>query len=214
MILAVYCAGGLGREIIELARSIHRWDKIVFVDDITENKICREAEVMRFSEIERFRGELEFVIANGEPSVRELLYGKIKAAGYPMATLIGPHCRILPETEIGEGCILGNCNISTHVRLGANLLINAGAIIGHDVAIKDHSIISSGTFLGGGTQIGKRVYIAPGALVKDRIKIGDDAIVGLGAVILRNVRAESIMIGNPAKKWGENSEKTVFHRFS
>lgn len=212
MILAIYCAGGLGREVIEFARSINRWENIIFVDDVTSEKVISDANVFRFSEVEQFRGNLEFVIANGEPAVREVLYHKIKDAGYPLGTLISPYCSILSKTEIGEGCILYDCVISTNVHIGANVLMNGKVLIGHDTVIGEHSVLSTLNFLGGDTYIGKRVYIAPGAMVKDRIHIGDDAIISLGAVVLRNVRAESIMIGNPARKLGNNEEKTVFHR--
>lgn len=47
-------------------------------------------------------------------------------------------------------------------------------------------------------------------MLKDRIHIGKDSIIGLGAVVLRNVREKSIMIGNPAKKIGYNNERKVF----
>lgn len=213
MILAIYCAGGLGREVLEFARSINRWEAIIFVDDVTEMKFVNGAGVFRFSEAEQFRGNLEFVIANGEPAVREILYNKVKNAGYPLGTLISPYCSILSKTEIGEGCILYDCGISTNVHIGPNVLMNEKVLIGHDTVVGAHSVLSALSFLGGDTYIGRRVYIAPGAMIKDRIHIGDDAIISLGAVILRNVHSESIMIGNPAKKWGVNTEKTVFHRF-
>lgn len=213
MILAIYCAGGLGREVIEFARSINRWENIIFVDDVTGEKIVSGADVFRFSEVEQFRGNLEFVIANGEPAVREILYNKVKNAGYPLGTLISPYCSILSKTEIGEGCILYDCVISTNVHVGPNVMMNGRVLIGHDTSIGAHCVLSALSFFGGDTHIGNRVYIAPGAMIKDRIRIGDDAIVSLGAVILRNVRAMSIMVGNPAKKWGVNIEKTVFHRF-
>lgn len=213
MILAIYCAGGLGREVLEFARSINRWEAIIFVDDVTEMKFVNGAGVFRFSEAEQFRGNLEFVIANGEPAARETLYHKVKNAGYPLATLISPCCSILRDSDIGEGCILYDCAISVNVHVGPNVLMNGRVLIGHDVSIGAHSVLSALNILGGDTHIGERVYIAPGAIVKDRIHIGDDAIISLGAVILRNVHSESIMIGNPAKKWGVNTEKTVFHRF-
>ena len=33
MILGIYGAGGLGREVLELARIINTWEKIIFIDD-------------------------------------------------------------------------------------------------------------------------------------------------------------------------------------
>lgn len=213
MILAIYCAGGLGREVIEFARSINRWENIIFVDDVTSEKVISDANVFRFSEVEQFRGNLEFVIANGEPAVREVLYHKIKDAGYPLGTLISPYCSILSKTEIGEGCILYDCVISTNVHVGPNVLMNEKVLIGHDTTVGAHCVLSALSFLGGDTHLEERIYVGPGGMIKDRIHVGRDAIISLGAVVLRNVRAESIVIGNPARKLGNNEEKTVFHRF-
>ena len=56
------------------------------------------------------------------------------------------------------------------------------------------------------------VYMAPGSMIKDRIHVGEQAIISLGAVILRNVKPKSIMMGNPAQKIGENTEGRVFKR--
>lgn len=210
MILAIYCAGGLGREVIEFARSINRWENIIFVDDVTNEKVISDANVFRFSEVEQFRGNLEFVIANGEPAVREVLYHKIKDAGYLFTSLISGGCNMLSNVQIGEGCIIYDCYLSVNVKVGDNVFIGGQVIVGHDVAIGSHTLVSGKAFLGGYVFIGMRCYIAPGTMIKDRIHVGENSILSLGSVILRHVRSQSIMIGNPAKCWGKNTENKVF----
>ncbi|MBE6096542.1 MAG: acetyltransferase [Schwartzia succinivorans] len=213
MTLAIYCAGGLGKELIDLARSVSRWDDIFFVDDITEESEHAGAKVYRFDEISHFN-DVEFIIANGEPLVRETLYKKIKAAGYSLATIYGSGCCVLPGAQIGEGCILTDCIVSADVVIKPNVLIQTKAAIGHDAVIGENSIISAFCFIGGFTQIGKNVYMGPGALAKDRIRVGESAIISLGAVLHRNVKNKAIMVGNPAKRMGENTKGSVFNLFS
>lgn len=82
--------------------------------------------------------------------------------------------------------------------------------VGHDTIIGSHSFINSMTFIGGYAHIGERVYVAPGALLRDRISVGDDAIVGMGAVVIRDVAAGAVVAGNPAKEIGKNMERKVF----
>ena len=216
MILAIYCAGGLGKEVIELARWINRWDAIVFVDDVTDAKMYAGASIHRFEEMKNFHDELEFVIATGEPAGREKLFRKIKDAGYKLTTIVAPGCTMFPGSSLGEGCVIvdATTSISTNVVIGDNVLINGRACIGHDAVIGNNCVMSVYSFVGGGTKIGNNVYVAPGAMLKDKISVGDDAIIGMGAVVLRHVRSAAIMLGNPAKRVGINTEKTVFNMFN
>lgn len=213
MTLAIYCAGGLGKEIIALARSVNVWNEIIFVDDITDADWHAGAKVFRFNDLRGYNDELEFIIANGEPAVRESLYNKIKGAGYKMATVCGPSCTIFPGATVGEGCVFLAGAISADVVIGPNVLFNGEVVVGHDTVIGAHSVLSHTCFIGGHTEVGDRVYLAPGSMVKDRIKIGDDAIISLGAIILRRVKERAIMLGNPAKRIGFNTEGKVFNMF-
>jgi acetyltransferase-like isoleucine patch superfamily enzyme len=45
----------------------------------------------------------------------------------------------------------------------------------------------------------KRAWIAPSATILNQLTIGDDAVVGLGAVVVRNFEAGATVVGNPAK---------------
>lgn len=213
MTLVIYCAGGLGKEVIELARIINRWDAIVFVDDVTEERTYRGVDIYRFEDIANFKGSVEFVIASGEPEARKALYEKIKVAGYSMATLVSPWASMSSGTTLGEGCILWDCSLSADIVVGPNVLINAKVIIGHDTVIGAHSVISAKSFLGGSVCVEECVYIAPGAMAKNKVCIGEGAIIGLGAVLLRSVRPKAIMVGNPARRIGENETGRVFGMF-
>lgn len=213
MTLAIYCAGGLGKEIVALARSVTRWDYIIFVDDVTNDEWYQGARVVRFDDVKDLPDDVEFIIANGEPEVREILYNKIKASGYRLTTIYGPGCSVLPGASIGEGCVLSECIVSSDVIVEDNVLINNKAIIGHDAVIGPHSFVSAGCFVGGYTKVGRKVYMAPGSMAKDRIQVGESVIISLGAVLLRNVAPQAIMVGNPAKQIGENTEHKVFNIF-
>lgn len=47
--------------------------------------------------------------------------------------------------------------------------------------------------------VGKRVWIGGGAIIMPGITIGDDAVIGAGAVVTKNVAAKTVVAGNPAK---------------
>lgn len=49
-------------------------------------------------------------------------------------------------------------------------------------------------------EIGRNVWIGGGAIVLPGVRVGDDAIVGAGAVVTRDVPAGATVVGNPARQ--------------
>lgn len=80
MILAIYCGGGLGREVLELAKQInsvrHTWTEIIFVDDVIQSEEINGAKRYSFEDFTKkyAAGSASFVIAIGEPQLRSKLY--------------------------------------------------------------------------------------------------------------------------------------------
>ena len=93
----------------------------------------------------------------------------------------------LNNTHIGKGTKIDNlCHIAHNVIVGNNCCIIAQSMIGGSVVIGDHS------------------WIAPSACIIDGIKIGRNSVVGLGAVVIKEVPENSVVIGVPAKPIREN----------
>jgi len=88
--------------------------------------------------------------------------------------------------------------------LDLNVLVNYGALIGHDVQIGSHSVISPGAIINGGVEIGEKAFIGSGAMIKQSLTIGRNSVVGMGAVVTQDVPADSVYIGNPARRLREN----------
>ena len=93
-------------------------------------------------------------------------------------------CRVVAfsEVEIGEGSMIGAgsliCDSDMHeVPLGAGALVKSSPI-----------------------RIGKRVFIGANCVVLKGVTIGDEAVVGAGSVVTRNVESHTVVGGNPAKK--------------
>lgn len=92
MKLAIFGAGGLGREVAELAILINKWDKIVFVvDNVTENKI-NNFDVLSYDSIDKtFDMEsIEFVVAIGEPIIKRNVCDRLRNKNFKFTTLIHP----------------------------------------------------------------------------------------------------------------------------
>ncbi|MDR1885243.1 MAG: acetyltransferase [Synergistaceae bacterium] len=218
MILGIYGAGGLGREILELARQTRegcgRWKDIVFIDDSHSegaDEILKGVRVMGFDAAAGSDSDIEVVIAVGEPSVRARLAERVAAAGVGLATLVHPGVNITDCTSVGEGTIIGcGAIVSPDVTIGRNVLLQPLSVVAHDCRIGDNSVVSTFVIMAGACAVGERVYIGMSATIKERVTIGDDVIIGMCSAVYRDVPSGMIALGNPARVARENSDKSVF----
>lgn len=215
MILGIYCAGSLGKELYDLAVRVNavnkRWAKIVFVDDVYEERTFYGAEVHRLSDWPAGSDEIELIIANGTPRSRKEIYNRLTGLGYRLTQLIDPTAVISPTARIGAGVIIrGWSTILCDAILEDNVLIQFYVGIGHDIHVGQHSVVSSNVAIGGKTRIGEQTYIGLGAAVKDTLSIGNDTVVSMGAVVSQDVGDGVIVVGNPARVARHNENGVIF----
>lgn len=113
--------------------------------------------------------------------------------------------------EIQKGAHIGkNCKISSHSFICEGVEIEDNCFIGHGVMFINDKMPRA-TNLDGSMQteadwklektiLRKGVSIGSNATIMCGIEIGENAIVGAGSVVTKNVEANSIVVGNPAKK--------------
>lgn len=215
MILGIYGAGGLGREIYEIAERRNaespRWESIIFVDDFAEEGDFYGTRRIKFKSLIQLTEPLECIVAVGEPSSREKLYNDLVNAGIRLTSLIDTKAIISPSVKINPGVIICEyATIHSNVMLGHNILVQPYVVLGHDSTVGNHSVLSPFTSPGGGIVIGERVFIGMRATLKESLNIGDDAIVGMGSVVFRDVPAGVVVLGNPARETRGNDAHKIF----
>lgn len=215
--LCVYCAGGPGREIAEVAQAINRiacrWNDIIFIDDGDVPDVINGRRVLNYDTAINEIGldKCEFIIMSGEPVIRRKLFDKVEKDNGNIVNFFSNKDNISELSSWGRGNVVHkgaivtcNCNIAN------NVYINKNVIIGHDVVIGNHCVISPGAVIGGDVVIADNVYIGSGAIIRNGIKIGVNCIVGMGSVVTKSVEPSSIIVGNPAKLMRKNTSGRVF----
>ncbi len=215
--LGIYGAGGLGREVFELAIAINsskqRWSEIIFIDDGENIENPRGLSIYKFDEIIKKMDvdDIEFCIAIGEPEIRRVLYKKLIKGSMRMATLIHPEVTIPESTVIGVGVVICKfVSITCDINIGENVYIHPMACIGHDATIGNHAVISSFVDVAGNCLVGDCSFLAINVILKQGVCIGDGSIVGLASVVHRDIPDNVIALGNPARPMKNNNEKRVF----
>lgn len=215
MNLFIYGAGATGREILDIIARQRQvslaWDKVFFVDDVTQERELRGVAILRFEEMLASTEPYECVIALGEPSLRERLHEKLRAHGVRLATVIDPQTTISASARLGDGCIVGPGSfISCDTVLGENVFLEINCIVGHDIRIGDHSVISSCSVLGGQSRIGRAAFVGMNASIREKVEIGNNSIVGMASAVFNSVGDGLIALGNPARVVQKNNDQRIF----
>ena len=77
------------------------------------------------------------------------------------------------------------------------MAIDNNVQVGHNVRIKKNSIVTAGAVLCGSCVIGEESWIGPNSVVLQGVDIGNNAIVGAGCVVRKDLRSQAVAYGNP-----------------
>lgn len=113
------------------------------------------------------------------------------------------HCDYGFNISLGAGAFLNfNCVILdvVEVSIGDKTQIGPGVQILTADHPRDAASREAGLEFGRPVRIGRNVWIGGGALILPGVTIGDDAVVGAGSVVTRDVASGQTVVGNPAKQ--------------
>jgi sugar O-acyltransferase (sialic acid O-acetyltransferase NeuD family) len=204
--LAIFGAGGLGRELKTWIEKSEQYHLIGFFDDhLPVDTIVDGLPILGdIKDIHQYiTKELHVVLAIGDPESRAKLMREIrKIPNLLFPILIHPRAIIddVSSMRLGKGTVItAGCVLTTNITVGEHVLINLNSTIGHDCVIGEGCCIMPGVNLSGHVTIGDHVLIGTGASVLNNISIGDQTKVGAGAVVTRSLPAGCTAVGVPAK---------------
>ena len=140
-------------------------------------------------------------------------------------TRIWQYSIILARAKIGSNCnINAHCFIENDVVIGNNVTVKCGVYLWDGITIEDDVFIGpNATFTNDKyprskvypqefirTVIRKRAAVGANATILCGITIGENAMIGAGSVVTKDVPAGELWYGNPAKSHGK-AKNTFFH---
>lgn len=196
-------SGGAGRE---FAFSLSRnpfWEVKGFVDDTRiPGSIVNGLPVFGGIDwLKGYQGNVAVCIV-GNPFIKEKIINQIAENPFISFPVIkSPDSIIANYIELGQGTIIAKAYsyINPNVKVGKHVWINEGLDIGHDSVVGDFVTFFSNISVGGNVQIGNHCVIGTGAVIRPGTKIGNNVYIGGGAVVVKDIPDDVVVVGNPAK---------------
>ena len=204
--LVIIGAGGMGRTVYDLAvESIGYGTEYTikgFIDDNLASLECfpnYHPMLGTISDYQPAEDEL-FICSIGGASRRKCME-TIIAKGGAFLTMIHRTARIGTNVVIGAGTIVGAFTaIGSDAQVGKYNLIQSQSIIGHDSIIGDWNRIDTHVTLVGGTIVKDNVNIYTGATINHNVVIESNSNVAAMSFVIRKVKSGITVMGNPATK--------------
>ncbi len=130
-------------------------------------------------------------------------------------TTVWQFCVVLEGARLGQDCnINAQCFIENDVTLGDRVTVKSGVSLWDGVRLEDDVFVGPNvTFCNDKfprskqrperfltTIVRKGASLGGGAVILPGVTIGENAMVGAGAVVTKDVRAGAVVVGNPAEE--------------
>ena len=206
--IAIYGAGGLGREVLLLIQQINQtapeWGITGFFDDgVPPGTIINGTVVLGgLDALNQYPEPIHVVVAIAKPAVKQAVVAKLLNRLIRFPVLVHPSVTLadFQFVVIGPGTIVGaGVQLTVNITIGRHVLLDRRVLVGHDAQIGDFCSITPGVIVSGAVWLGEGVFVGTGAIISNGISIGQGVTVGAGAVVVHDLPDHCTAVGVPAR---------------
>lgn len=207
-LIGVYGVGGCGRGVMPLLRQqvLGCPTRLVFIDDAPRSDRVNGHQVLSWQEFLDQPADsraVSLAIASGQ--IRQKLAEICDEIALPLIEVRATSVVQMDDVVLGDGaCLSPFVTLASNIRIGRAFHANSYSYVEHDCRIGDFVTFAPGVKCNGNVVIEDHAYIGAGAILRQGregapLKIGRGAVIGMGAVVTKDVPAGATVIGNPAK---------------
>ncbi len=206
-VIGIYGAGGCGRGIAPLLNKKYNSKvNIIFIDDNKRIKTVDNYKCTNFSNFLDLKKKKKIIIGVANPKLRRLIYKRISKYNLKFYNLFDNLAVNFGKNKIGDGYLISPfVTIATNVKIGKQFHANLYSYVEHDCKIGDFVTFAPSAKCNGNVIIGDNVHLGSGSIIKNGqpnkpLIIESNVIIGAGSVVTKNIKKNTIVVGNPAKK--------------
>jgi len=205
-------AGGIARETADAVGAINAvhptWNLLGYLDDdlAKQGTIVSGLPVLGPIDAVGEHPDAAVVLCTVRPDnyvSRKAIAGRLELDEARYATIVHPSATIGASSIVGAGSVLlAHVDVTVDVVIGCHVMVMPQVVLPHDVRVDDYVTIASGVRVGGGTHLAECAYIGASATIRQDLSVGERALVGMAAVVTRDVPSERMWFGTPARDMG------------
>ena len=128
--------------------------------------------------------------------LRADLFAQGRGAGYAFIKYVCSNATVIDDVTLGDNSFVFENNvIQPFASIGENAVLWSGNHIGHHACIGDHCFIASHAVISGNVHIEPFSFIGVNATLREGVRVGRGSIIGAGALVNRDVPAETVLRG-------------------
>jgi len=208
--------GSLSLEVAAIIRSINEFKQSksaqlrvrVINDEPDKSRLNDIKDVLEYapevienlSEIAKNFPKAGYVVAVGNPKLREAIYQNLCNKGLELFTIQSNQAYIDKTAKVSKGAIVYPfVYVGPKAEIKENVVLNVGAVIGHHVQIGRSTVVSPKVDINGFGVIGNECLIGAAAVINPSVSVGEKSKVSAGAVLTHSIGDGFLVSGNPAK---------------
>lgn len=201
--VVIFGTGGFAREVACVLHDLGRGHEIAAFHEPDEAYQARDLLGVAVQPQSAFDPtKHRAVVGIGNPAIRQKVVGQLPPETV-FDTLIHPAAVMSQWVDVGEGSVIcAGAVLTCQIRIGKHCHLNLNTTVGHDCTFGDFCTVAPGTNISGNVDFGTRVDIGTQAAFRQHLRICGDVIIGMGAVVVKDIVEPGTYVGVPAKKVG------------